>query len=102
MGESYGHDEFAAFQPVADALAGIPTNHGPVTTCDSVPCALPCDGSVVTRAHALPSQSEFSDIIIDLSSIFIRRRYGRLRDSSLSSRVRLRTRRIIDTLGYRP
>jgi hypothetical protein len=41
--------------------ARIPTNHGPVTTCDSVPCALPCDGCVVTRTHALPSQSEFSD-----------------------------------------
>ena len=56
-----------AFQPVANVLpmryAWIPTNHGPVTTCDSIPCALPCDGSVVMCTHALPSQSEFSDIM---------------------------------------
>ena len=42
--------------------AWIPTNHGPITMCDSLPCTLPSDGSVVTRTHALPSQSEFSDI----------------------------------------
>jgi len=40
----------------------IPTTHGPVTTCDSIPCVLPCDGSVVTHTHALWSQSEFSNI----------------------------------------
>jgi hypothetical protein len=47
--------------------ARIPTNHGPVTTCDNVPCALLCDGSVVTRTHVLPSQSEFSDMNLQIT-----------------------------------